>query len=283
MRILIGFNGSEAATAALHDLHYAGIPADAEIVLITVAESWLPPKTADEARSISAAGKAVICDEFPNWIVTAKTASGSPPREILALAESFKPDLIVVGEPRQTLSEHKMFIGHTSQTILTEAECSVRIARGGEELKLHAEKILVGFDGSAGATHAVDSIARRKWPAGTEVQLLAVADSSVLSSIGRFTPQMNNASIEAKFALQWAETLAAVSLEKLKEAGIASNVEVRFGHPKDAIIQEADKWNADTIFVGPHCAGNSYERFLIGSVSAAVAARATCSVEIVRA
>ena len=74
MKILIGFNGSEAATAALHDLRHAGFPDTTEVVLLTVAESWLPPKTADEAISISAAGKAAICDEFPNWIVTANWA-----------------------------------------------------------------------------------------------------------------------------------------------------------------------------------------------------------------
>jgi nucleotide-binding universal stress UspA family protein len=65
-------------------------------------------------------------------------------------------------------------------------------------------------------------------------------------------------------------------------AGIESTVEVRFGHPKDTIIFEAENWGADAVFVGPHCAGNSFERFILGSVSAAVAARAVCSVEVVR-
>ena len=282
MRILIGFNGSEASTAALHDLGYAGLPDNTEVVMITVAESWLPPKTADEAISISAAGKAAICSEFPNWIVTARTAAGSPPREILALAESFKPDLIVVGEPRQPLSQHKMFIGHTSQTILTEAECSVRISRGIQSQTPHPERILVGFDGSAGAIRAVESLSSRKWQPTTEVRLLAVADSSVLGSIGRFTPQMNDSVVEAKFALQWAETLAAASLEHLRKAGISASVEVQLGHPKDAILEAAENWKADAIFVGPHCSLNSFERFLIGSVSASVAARAHCSVEVVR-
>ena len=282
MKILIGFNGSETATAALHDLRHAGFPDKTEVVLLTVAESWLPPKTADEAISISAAGKAAICDEFPNWIVTAKTASGSPPREILGLAETFEPDLIVVGEPRQSVGEHKMFLGHTSQTLLTEAECSIRISRGQEALKSRPAKILVGFDGSPGATLAIDSIARRIWSTGTEVRLLAVADSSVLTSIGRFTPQMSDTCIEARFALQWAETLASTSLERLKDAGIIANVEVRLGRPKDVLIEAAENWEADAIFVGPHCSLNSFERFSIGSVSAAVAARAHCSVEVVK-
>ena len=228
----------------------------------TAPESWLPPKTAEEAISISAAGKAAICDEFPNWRVTAKTACGSPPREIIALADALEPDLIVVGEPRQPVGEHKMFLGHTSQTLLTETECSIRISRGQEALRSRPAKILVGFDGSPGATLAIDSLLRRVWRAGTEVRLLAVADSSVLASIGRFTPQMNDTSIEARFAMQWAETLASTSLKRLKDAGIISHVEVRLGRPKDVLIEAAENWEADAIFVGPHCSLNSFERFL---------------------
>ncbi len=282
MRILIGFNGSEASTAALQDLRYAGLPDESEVLILTVAEAWHPPMTADEASRIASAGVAKIGKEFPKWIVTAETATGSPPRELLARAESFKPDLIVVGEPRQNFSERNPFIGHTSQTILTDVECSVRIARGCASPVLHPERILVGFDGSAGAMHAVESIASRKWPVDTEVRLLVAADSIVMGSIGRFVPQMTGVAVETKFASQWAESLASTALAKLKEAGISSSVEVRLGRPKDVILEEAERWNADNIFVGPHCAANSFERFLIGSVSAAVAARAHCSVEVIR-
>ncbi len=282
MRILIGYNGSDAASAALHDLRLGGFSIDTEILLLTVAEAWLRPKTEAEALSISETGKEMICSEFPMWTVTSETAKGSPPREILALSQAFKPDLIIVGEPRQMISEGHMFVGHTSKIILNESECSVRISRGLKSQKDHPEKILVGFDGSPGASRAVEAIAERKWPSGTEVRLLAVADSSVLSSIGRFTPQMNDASVEAKFASQWAETLAASSLDRLKEAGVAASVEVRFGNPKIVIAKEAEGWNADTIFVGPHSSPNSFDRFLIGSVSASVAAQAHCSVEVVR-
>ena len=281
MRILIGYNGSDAAKAALEDLRNAGFPSETEAIVFTVAEAWLPPTTPDDAHTIAAAGKSALDSYFPTWTVKAETASGSPPREILARAESFEPDLIIVGEPRQPIGQHNMFIGHTSQIILTEAGCSVRIARG-RVINTPAAKILVGFDGSAGALHIVDSIASRVWPANTQVRLLAVADSSVLGMIGRFTPQMKDATVEAKFALQWAKTLAAASLEKLARCGISSSIEVRLGHPKYEIIEEAQSWKADAIFVGPHCAPNSFERFLIGSVSIAVASQAPCSVEVVR-
>ena len=282
MRILIGFNGTEASTAALYDLRYAGLPDETEILVLTVAEAWQTPKIVGEATCVAAAGVAKIRIEFPKWVASAETATGSPPRALIARAETFKPDLIVVGEPRHNLHEHSMFIGHTSQTILTEAECSVRIARGFLSSASHPERILVGFDGSPGAMHAVDSIVSRTWPVDTEVRLLVVADSFVMGSIGRFVPQMTGVAVATKFASQWAQALAATALAKLTEAGIFCSVEVRLGHAKDVIIEEAEKWNADSIFVGPHCAANSFERFLIGSVSAAVAARAHCSVEVIR-
>jgi nucleotide-binding universal stress UspA family protein len=158
----------------------------------------------------------------------------------------------------------------------------VRIARGSINEVPHPERIIVGFDGSAGSTRAVEAIAARSWPDGTDVRLLSVADSSVLDAIGRFKPQMANASVHTKFASQWAQSLAAGSKAKLNKAGIPSSVELRLGHAKDVIVNEAEEWHADTIFVGPHCTDDSFERFLLGSVSAAVAARAPCSVEVVR-
>lgn len=282
MRILIGFNGSEAAKAAIHDLRYAGFPDDTEALLFTVSEFWLTPRTDDEAIAIALACKEDLCSEFPTWTIDSETASGSPPREILARAESFDPDVIIVGEPSHTTSSGNIFIGHTSQTILTEAACSVRISRKRTRIDSRSQKILVGFDGSAGAVQIVDSIARRVWAENTQVRLLAVADASVLGKIGRFTPQMKNTTVETKYAIQWAETLAATSLKKLERAGVSSSIEVRLGNPKSELLAEAENWDADSIFVGSHCAPNSFERFLIGSVSIAVASRATCSVEVVR-
>jgi len=53
------------------------------------------------------------------------------------------------------------------------------------------------------------------------------------------------------------------------------------GDPKALLPREAERWQADSIFVGARGV-RGVERFLLGSVSAAVAARAPCSVEVVR-
>ncbi len=43
MKILIGYDGSECADAALDDLGQAGLPEAGEIHLLSIAEVWLPP------------------------------------------------------------------------------------------------------------------------------------------------------------------------------------------------------------------------------------------------
>jgi hypothetical protein len=43
MKILIAYDGSDCANSALDDLQRAGLPPEAETLIITVAEVFLPP------------------------------------------------------------------------------------------------------------------------------------------------------------------------------------------------------------------------------------------------
>lgn len=56
---------------------------------------------------------------------------------------------------------------------------------------------------------------------------------------------------------------------------------VATGSPERVIVEEAEKWGADVIFVGSHGKG-FWERTFLGSVSNSVAHHAPCSVMIVR-
>jgi len=71
------------------------------------------------------------------------------------------------------------------------------------------------------------------------------------------------------------------SAEKLRGGGLDAAVMIRRGNPTDEIIDEAETWGAECIFVGAK-GTRGIERLLLGSVSSAVAARARCSVEVVR-
>ena len=45
MKILIAYDGSDCAKAALEDLHRAGLPPDAEVLILSVADVFLPPSS----------------------------------------------------------------------------------------------------------------------------------------------------------------------------------------------------------------------------------------------
>ena len=87
---------------------------------------------------------------------------------------------------------------------------------------------------------------------------------------------------EVKAVSEWMERLAEDSLRLLRDAGIATTLHIIAGNPKQVLIEEAEKWHADSIFVGANSFGSRLERFLLGSTSSAVATRAHCSVEVVR-
>jgi nucleotide-binding universal stress UspA family protein len=60
------------------------------------------------------------------------------------------------------------------------------------------------------------------------------------------------------------------------------STEILEGDPRRDLAKAAEEWSADCIFVGSVGFNSRFERFLLGSVSATVAARAHCSVEVVR-
>jgi nucleotide-binding universal stress UspA family protein len=68
----------------------------------------------------------------------------------------------------------------------------------------------------------------------------------------------------------------------LQAAGLRTMAEVIEGEPKSVLVRIAEEWRADCIFLGATGLSNRLERFLLGSVAGAVAARAQCLVEIVR-
>ncbi len=80
---------------------------------------------------------------------------------------------------------------------------------------------------------------------------------------------------------QRAQDLVKNAAERLRSAGFDASTSVREGDPKMVILDCATEWRADLIVVGSH-GRKGVTRFLLGSVSEAVARHAYCSVEIVR-
>ena len=282
-KLLIGYDGSPCSDAALDDLKRAGFPKRAEAVVVTVADVFLPPEneiTGDElmspgaaammAHSHDAAAKSVqhalavarqgadrIRSDFPDWNVKVIAEADSPCWGLIKQAAQLDPDLVVVGSHGHSSAGGRLIMGSVSLRVLYEASCSVRVARCSHDVRDGPVRIVVGFDGSRASDAAVDAVAARSWPEGSEVRVITAREASRHEE-------------------------RSIRLEKLRAAGLIPSEIARNGEPAHALVEEAGEWDADSIFVGTRNL-HGFQHLLHGSVSSAVAAHARCSVEVVRA
>jgi nucleotide-binding universal stress UspA family protein len=287
-KVLIAYDGSECGDAALGQLRSAGLPEKAHAVVLSVVEHWLPPpssleifKSVDyrqEMLTLARRGAAMVGRFKPGWFTEPLVGFGSPAAVILEKADEWGPDLIVVGSHGRTAAG-RFLLGSVSQKLAHEARCSVRIARGRPAEPGAPVRLVVGVDGSRGAEAAVSAMAGRLWPRGSEARVVAALCRQVqttsdptLAQIAEWIGKENARVTEA----------AESAVKKLLGVGLTTSLTAKEEDPKRLLLGEAEGWDADSIFVGARGVGR-LERALIGSVSSAVAARAHCSVEIVRA
>lgn len=319
MRVLIGYDGSPCGEGAITDLARAGLSDATEVLVLTaaadVSPSPAPPgsvpgdppsaevvwpaadragetaqQVAVDARELSGRGAARVRGLFPRWTVRAETSADAPYRALGAKAAQWGADLIVVGSHGRT-ALGRVLLGSVSQQVLQLAPCSVRIARcaaagaaggggGGEDRPV---RLVLGIDGSVDSATAASAVALRAWPAGSEVLVVGV-DSDAIQCGPEFdglpAGGQRGAGGAGDCASRLRESLASVA-DELRASGLTATTGLLTGDPTRVLLHEAARSGADCVFVGAK--GHSrLERLLLGSVSAALAARATCSVEVVR-
>ena len=306
MKILIAYDGSDCAKDAIEDLPRAGLPRVAEALMLSVAEVFLQPSSSsaptlpaevpvavqrawtqathavDEARALAQHARTQLLLAFPAWEVQAEACADSPAWAVVKQADTWHPDLIVVGSHgRSTLG--RFVLGSVSQKILTEARCSVRVGRRHRPPQADSVRLLIGVDGSPDAEAAVRAVAARAWPPGSAVRLVTALDARMCTALAfmRLPGQSGTERSDTDESAWMSGTLDAMAAP-LHTRGLAVSSVIRAGDPKQVLLEEAEHWEVDGLFVGARGLSR-VERFLLGSVSAAVAARAPCSVEVVRA
>jgi len=145
-------------------------------------------------------------------------------------------------------------------------------------------KILLATDGSDYSKAAVKAVADRPWPEGSEVRIVSVMELPFVPTADVWVlPDSYYDDLEkaAKAQAEAAVKDAVKEIRSGKAAGLEIIAETRSGSARSVILDEAEKWDADLIVLGSH-GYSGLQRFLLGSVSHAVATHAHCSVEIVR-
>ena len=303
MKILIAYDGSEYADSALADLKRAGLPRDVEALVMSMADVFLPPsiegetvrvpgavrraheraqRKLDEAAALAKGASERVKSWFPGWQVRSEALADSPAWALIRTADQWKPALIVMGARGHSVFGGRLILGSISQRVLYEAKCSVRIARASQKDAEEPVRILIGVDQSSDSNAALDAVCNRQWPNGSEAAVLAVVDTVMAINSDPDDPAAMKW-IEVEDEDNWDQVRAVFdpAAEKLRRAGLHAEILVRRGNPAEQILEEADTWGAECIFVGAQ-GTTGIDRLLLGSVSSAVSARARCSVEVVR-
>jgi len=147
-------------------------------------------------------------------------------------------------------------------------------------------RVLLAVDGSDYSEAAVDEIVRQHFPAKSEIRIISAVEPPSFPgifpgddvSVSLYDAIEKAARERAHAAVETAATRLRAD-EHSRYLNVTTNVIA--GSPKRVILEEAEGFDADLIVVGSHGHG-MLERFLLGSVSQAVALHARCSVEIVR-
>ena len=150
MKLLITYDGSPCADAAINDLAAAGLPEHTEAKVLCVADVWphmpamyreamvpgpseLSMTVMDTARRMAEQARSEadhlardaadrVRKSFPTWNVSAQSIPDSPAHAIILEAGQWNADLVAVGSHgRGALG--RLFFGSVSQKVVKYAPC----------------------------------------------------------------------------------------------------------------------------------------------------------------
>jgi hypothetical protein len=125
--------------------------------------------------------------------------------------------------------------------VIAESTCSVRVVRGGAREDDSPLRIIIGVDGSPGAEAAVSAVAGRAWARETEVRVITALQPTTTKITEWATKNVQG---------DWLPKAVEAAVEKLRDADLAVSSVVREGEPRLVLKDEAERWDADSIFVG---------------------------------
>lgn len=209
--------------------------------------------------------------------VETRIVHGRPERALIADAERFDADLIVVGA-RGHGPLTATLLGSVSRAVIETAPCSVLVARGGA-----VSRVLLATDGSAPARLATTIAA--SWPLFAGVRTLVVGVGGAPPGYAGLV--IAEAEWREAFPRNIADSVARSSMvvdaavEELATPRRTIEREIRLGDVGTEIVAAARAWAADLVAIGAY--GEPFlRRLILGSVARKVLDGARSSVLVAR-
>jgi nucleotide-binding universal stress UspA family protein len=202
----------------------------------------------------------------------------TPVRAILAEAEQFQADVIVVGW-RGHGAVRRLLMGSVSRGVVRGAKCAVLVARRSQRVR----KVVLGFDESPAATRALTLVGRLVPPADGHVTLVSGVERTSVPSrrlpgaaaIAREVRRTNTA--RARTAMKTLNRAAA----ELKRSGWRTRAVLVHGEPLRDLLRTVTVARAQMLVLGAR--GTSGVRYvLLGSVAEGALNRSPVAVLVAR-
>jgi nucleotide-binding universal stress UspA family protein len=145
MRILIGYDGSASADAAVREVIERAWPAGSEVRLVTAVPSVIAPPAAggveyygpvwEKARTVAReqahAHLMKVLEDFsgrPDLATSYELREEDPKTALLEAAREWGADLLVLGS-QGTSALGRLFVGSVCHSMVSHAPCSVEVVR----------------------------------------------------------------------------------------------------------------------------------------------------------
>ncbi len=299
MRVLLAIDSSGLSEAVVSEVERRPWPPDTVVCVLTVidllamtsAVGYLEPFIKSENEAAKALAQSVSERLGGRGLqTTAIAVEGYPGSSIVEEAEKWGADLVFVGSHGHS-GFVRFMLGSIAKAVVQNAPCSVEIVRHPRHDKDHPDhdkaaeppsgmKILLATDGSDYSVSAARSIARRPWPNGSEVRIISVVEQIAPAADPWYAAGAVAERVREDNTKRSEEAVNAAR-GIIASAGIKAETAVLEGSPKRRIVEDSKAWGADLVVVGSH-GRRGLTRYLLGSVSEAVAMHAHSSVEVIR-
>ena len=299
MKVLLAIDSSELSKAVVSEFERRPWPPDTDVCVLTVidllamtsAVGYLEPFIKSEHEAARALVDAVAQRLNDRGFRTNTIAvEGYPGTSVVEEAEKWGADLVFVGSHGHS-GFVRFLLGSIAKAVVQNATCSVEIVRHPDHDKEHPDhgaddaqtggmRLLLATDGSVFSTAAARSIAARAWPARTLVRIVSVVEPLALAATPWFTAGALVERVREE-DVKRSEDAVKAAQGIIVGAGLECETAVLEGSPKRRIVEDSKTWQANMVIVGSH-GRRGLTRYLLGSVSEAVAMHAHCSVEVIR-
>jgi len=293
-KIVVGFDGSDGATAAVTLASSIAAASGASISIVWVVPEARASRSAwgvlalGPADELDRAVHEAAAEEIEEVVTRLRgqgiacegvVRPGEAPQALADEAEAERADLLVVGcrgfgPIRSTL------LGSVSQSVTHLAHCPVLVAR-----HTTISGALLAADGSEGALEAERILGVLPGAGRVPVRVLSVAEVQHPLASG-ISPTVLHAALEAHVAYVIEAKaahaqIAEAAAERLRAMGADATTAVRVGDPAVEVIEEAAACGADLIVLGSRGL-TGLKRLVLGSVATKVLQHAHASVLVAR-